>query len=235
MRSTRRLLALAVAALAAAPAAAHADPGAGQATGFSAGFSTLRPGAPTALTLRTAGRPPEPPTTLAPAIRQTVTLPRGTTLRLGALPQCAADDATLAAQGAQVACPPATRVGSGRADGVLDGAPAGFELAVYAISGQLFFAGERDGVPLKQGFWGTASGRTLTLVVSTFGGRIAPTHFEAKLDRRPGGATWLRTPRRCPAPGRWRFDGRFTGLAAVTGGAPVGAEQRLRATSACRG
>ena len=183
----------------------------------------------------TVGRPPEAPTTLAPAIRQTVTLPRGTTLRLGALPQCAADDATLAAQGAQGACPPATRVGSGRADGVLDGAPAGFELAVYAIRGQLFFAGERDGVPLKQGFWGTASGRRLTLVVSTFGGRIAPTHFEARLDRRPGGATWLRTPRTCPAAGRWRFDGRFTGLTAVAGGIPVGGEQRLRATSACRG
>ncbi len=213
-------------------AAAHADPGAGPATGFSAGFSTLRPGAASALTLNTSGRAPVAPVTLAAAIRQTVTLPKGTALRLGALPQCAAGDAELAAQGAQVACPPSTRVGAGRADGVLDGAPAGFELAVYAIRGQLFFAGERGGVPLKQGFWGTASGRRLTLVVSTFGGRIAPTHFEARLERGPAGADWLRTPRACPAARRWRFGGAFTGLTAVAGGTPVGAEQRRRATSA---
>lgn len=233
MRTTRRLLAVTLASLA-APAAAHADPGAGPATGFTATFSTLRPGAASALTLNTSGRPPVPPTTLAAAIRQTVTLPRGTALRLGALPQCTADDATLAARGAQLACPPATRVGGGRADGVLDGAPAGFELAVYAIRGRLFFAGERAGVPLAQGFWGTAYGRRLTLDVPTFGGRIAPTHFEAHIDRRPAGADWLRTPDRCPASRRWRFAARFTGLSAVTGGTPVGVEQRLRSSSACR-
>jgi hypothetical protein len=225
----------ACAALVAIPAAtAQAQPGAGEATSFTASFSTARPDAASGLSLRTTGRPPVPPTTLAPVIRQTVTLPRGTRLRLGALPQCTADDAALAAQGAEAACPPASRVGTGRAEGVLGGAPVVFDLGAYAIRGRLFFAGERFGQPLRQGFWGTATGRRLALVVPTAAGAVAPTLFRARIPARPGGAVWLRTPARCPAGGNWRFAAAFAPLASVDQMAPIGPVQRLDAASACR-
>ncbi|MGZ8457916.1 MAG: hypothetical protein ACXWZ4_15040 [Gemmatirosa sp.] len=222
------------AALAVVPAAAQAAPGAGEATSFSASFTTQRPHAASGLVLRTTGRPPQPPTTLAPVIRQTVTFPKGTRLRPGALPQCAISDAALAAQGAQVACPAASRVGSGRAEGVRDGAPIGFDLSVYAIRGQLFFAAELDGRPLKRGFWATADGRRLALVVPTFDGQIAPTLFRARIDAGAVGRPWLRTPGRCPRPARWRVVGAFAPLWSIYDTTPLAPAQVLRGGSACR-
>ena len=224
----------ACAALAVVPVAAQAAPGAGEATSFSASFTTQRPHAASGLVLRTTGRPPEPPTTLAPVIRQTVTFPKGTRLRPEALPQCAADDAALAAQGAQVACPIASRVGSGRAEGVRDGAPVGFDLGVYAIRGRLFFAAELNGQPLKRGFWATAHGRRLALVMPTFNGQIAPTLFRARIEAGTVGHVWLRTPNRCPRRARWRFIGAFAPLWSAYDTTPLAPVQVLRAGSACR-
>ena len=139
------------------------------------------PGKPSGLTLRTAGALPVAPTTVAPAVRQTVKLPRGTRLDLAALHQCEAGRGMLAELGAEAACPPDTRVGSGRAEGIANGARVGFDLSVYAIDGRLFFAGSRDGVSLKTGFYGEAKGRRLVLTVPTNGGAVAPTLFEAEL------------------------------------------------------
>src|SRR5919204_6289675 len=115
---------------AAVPAIASADVGLGPATSFKAAFTTHHAGRVSGLSLRTTGQPPAPPTTEALAARQTVTLPRGTRLRLRALPQCQASDAMLAAVGAAAACPAKTHVGSGRAEGVLNGAPVAFDLSV---------------------------------------------------------------------------------------------------------
>ena len=226
----RPLLLLGVAACL-VPAAAHADPGAGPVTGFHAAFTTHHAGAASGLRLRTTGRPPVAPTTVALAIRQTVTLPAGTRVRLARLPQCAAGDATLSAQGAEAACPAASRVGTGRAEGVLDGAPTGFDLGVYAVRGRLFFAAERDGMGLRQGFWGDVAGRRLVVRVPTLGGRIAPTLFRASLAPHAG---WLRTPQRCPASGAWRFRGAFAALATVDGTTPLGPVQHRTALDTCR-
>jgi hypothetical protein len=190
---------------------------------------------PTGLALRTTGKPPQAPTTLAPVIRQRVTLPAHTRLRLRALPQCTADDAALAAQGAEAACPARTRVGRGHTEGILDGSPVAFDLSVYAVRGRLFFAGERDGKPLKQGFWGTAHRRTLDLVVPTLDGRIAPTLFRARISAHPDGATWLRTPGSCPAGHRWRVKASFAGLAGLNATDPLGHVRRRTDTIACRG
>src|SRR5262245_45721027 len=89
-RSLRVALMLALVAGALAPATALADPGVGEATAFSAAFSTARTDTASGLSMRTTGRPPVAPVTLAPVIRQRVTLPAGTRLRLRALPQCRA-------------------------------------------------------------------------------------------------------------------------------------------------
>src|SRR3954452_5030180 len=90
-------------AVVAVPAAASADPGIGRATAFTAAFTTKHAGHASGLRLKTTGAPPVARTTEAPAVRQTVVLPRGTRLDLAAMPQCQADAATLAAQGAEVA------------------------------------------------------------------------------------------------------------------------------------
>lgn len=224
---------LAAALLAASlPATASADVGLGPATGFEAAFTTPRPGAASGLELRVTGAPPAPGTTQAPAVRQVVTLPRGTRLRLGALPQCTAGDEQLAALSAQAACPASTRVGTGRAEGLLRGAPVVFDLGVYAVRGRLLFAAERDGVGLRQAFAATARGRRLTFVVPTAGGAISPTLFRTRIIA-PDDARWLRTPRRCPRGGDWRFAATFTGLSAPEGGVRVGVMQTLRARQRC--
>jgi hypothetical protein len=215
------------------PAAAAADTGLGPATGFEARFSTAAAGAATGLSLRVSGSPPAAGITQAPAVRQVVTLPAGTRLRLGALPQCAASDDQIAALGAQAACPAGSRVGTGRAEGLLRGAPVVFDLGVYAVRGRLLFAAERDGVGLRQAFAATARGRRLTFVVPTAGGAISPTLFRARITARADAAGWLRTPRRCPRGGDWRFAATFTGLTAPEGGVQVGAMQRLRARQRC--
>jgi hypothetical protein len=215
------------------PGTAPVEPRAGRVTSFTANFSSKRGGSRTGVLLRTVGEPPEAPGTVAAAIRQTVAFPAGTRLRAGALPQCEATDAMLAEQGAEAVCPERSRVGSGRAEGLLAGtATVSFDLAVYAVRGKLFFAGQRAGMPLKQGFIGVPSGRKLVLTVPTMGGAIAPTLFEARIDAHAGSRAWLKTPERCPRSGHWVARGTFQGLTAP-GGDPVGPSQRVRDTTPC--
>jgi hypothetical protein len=102
----------------------------------------------------------------------------------------------------------------------------------YAVRGNLFFAAEQGGVPLRRGFWGIVHGRRLALSVPT-GGQIAPTLFRTSIPAGAGGATWLRTPHHCPRAGAWRFVSTFQGLSALDGGVRLGEPQRLRATSPC--
>jgi hypothetical protein len=185
--------------------------------------------------LRTAGRPPQSGITEAPAVRQTVILPPGTRLRLQALPQCSASDALIAAESAEVACPARSRVGSGGADGALDGAPVHFDIGIYAVRGHLVFAAERGGKPLKQSFVGVARGARLLLTVPTLGGRIAPTGFDARIPARAGGQVWLRTPPQCPRSGYWTAVGRFQGVSSAgTGGHPVTPAQTLLDRTPCK-
>jgi hypothetical protein len=224
----------AVAGFAAPVAVAVAqEPGAGRATSFVATFTTKRPAASAGVVFRTTGKPPAPPTTVPPVVRQKIAFPAGTILRPGVLPQCSATDEVLGAQGAQAVCPAASRVGSGRAEGVVNGATVTFDLAVYAVRGRLFFAGERDGVSLEQGFYGVASGRRLKLTVPTATGAVAPTLFEARIAPARSGAAWLRTPKRCPASRPWVATATFRGLTAADG-TPVGSAQTLATTSSCR-
>jgi hypothetical protein len=217
----RATLLTAAVVAAAVPAAASADTGLGQATSFKAAFTTHHAGRASGLVLRTTGKPPVPPTMEPPAVRQTITFPAGTKLRLRALPQCQATDAELAAQGAAAVCPARTRVGSGRAEGVLGGKPVGFDLAIYAVRGKLVFAAG------KQSFDGVAHGRKLALTVPTLNGAIAPTLFRARID-----SHIVRTPRTCRR-GGWKFGATFQGLTAVDG-SPVGPAQHLSYRQRCR-
>jgi hypothetical protein len=231
-----RRLAPAVAAaavLAAVPAAASADPGIGEPTSLRVAFTTKHPDRSTGLRLRTTGAPPVAPTTIAPAVQQTLELPRGTRLRLDALPRCMVDEATLAAVGAEMACPVETRLGTGRAEGLANGAPVGFDLTIFAIGGRLFFAGSQNGVPLKTGFYGAAQGRRLVLTVPTRG-VIAPTLFQADVRRDQHGSAWLQTPPKCPHSGHWTARSTFQVPTAVDGGTPVGESRTVADDIACQ-
>lgn len=196
--------------------AAAASIGLGRPTSFKATFSTHRVATASGLVLRTTGRPPAAGVTVPPAVRQTVVFPGGTRLALGALPQCHASDAAIAAQGAEGACPVASRVGNGGADGILNGKPTHFDIGIYAVRGHLVFAAEQNGTPLKQSFRGIAQGRRLELDVPTLNGMIAPTGFTARIAAGHGAAPWLRTPSTCPASSHWTITGHFQGFSAVT-------------------
>jgi hypothetical protein len=232
LRLTAILSILALAAISAA--VAQGATGLGQATGFKARFTTADPGVSTGLSLRTTGNPPPAGVTEAPAVQQTVTLPAGTVLRLARLPQCKAGDAEIGAQGAEAVCPRKSRVGTGGADGLLDGKPTHFDIGVYAVRGHLVFAAERNGQPLKQSFNGIASGGKLILTVPTLNGHIAPTEFDAKIAAQRGGRPWLVTPQRCPRSGHWTARGRFQGMSAVSGGTAVTSAQTLIDRLSCR-
>jgi len=224
----QRLRTATVVALVGMCAAASASTGLGKATSFTARFTTAKPGTPSGLVLKTTGAVPAAGVTLPAAVQQTVTLPAGTKLRLGKLPQCKASDGDIAAKGAEGACPRGSRVGSGGADGVLDGSATHFDVGIYAVRGHLVFAAEQNGMPLKQSFNGVARRGRLVLTVPTLGGRIAPTEFDAKIASRDG---WLVTPKRC---GHWVSRGRFQGVSGV-GGGPVTPAQTLTDRLTCRG
>jgi hypothetical protein len=215
-RAGRRVpLLAALATLLAAGAAAAATVGLGRPTSFSATFSTHQAGSASGLVLRTTGRPPAAGITVPPAVRQTVVFPAGTQLRLRALPQCRATDAAIAVQGAEGACPASSRVGTGGADGILNGQPTHFDIGIYAVRGELVFAAEQNGKPLKQAFRGVAHGARLSLTVPTLNGMIAPTGFRASIPAGDGATPWLRTPARCPAASHWTIRGRFQGFSAA--------------------
>ena len=189
--------------------------GLGRVTTLRARFGTQRTASPTGLFLRTTGQRPDAGTTEAPAVRQALTLPLGTRLRLKNLPQCGASRALIASEGAEGACPVRTRVGSGGADGVLNGARVHFDIGIYAVRGRLVFAAEQGGMPLKQSFDGVARGTRLVLTVPTLGGQIAPTGFDASIPAQPGRGAWLLTPARCPQSGHWTVVGRFQGVSSA--------------------
>jgi hypothetical protein len=209
--------------VAGAAGVAAAATGTGKVTAYKARFSTKHTSTASGLHLLTKGKPPPAGTKIPPAIRQTAVLAAGTRIDLSALPQCDASDDQIDAQGAEGACPSSSRVGSGSADGLLNGQPVHFDIGIYAVRGHLVFAAERGGMPLKQSFKGFASGtRTLKLTVPTLNGSIAPTRFEANIPAHPGGAAWLVTPPKCPKSRHWSSRGIFQGRSAAEGGKPVG-------------
>jgi hypothetical protein len=215
-RAGRHAPALAVIALLGVTGiAAAASIGLARPTSFKATFSTRQVASASGLVLRTTGKAPAAGITTPPAVRQTVVFPAGTRLELGALPQCHASDAAIAAQGAEGACPAGSRVGTGGADGILNGKPTHFDIGIYAVRKHLVFAAEQNGMSLKQSFRGIARGRRLELDVPTLNGMIAPTGFIARIAAGRGATPWLRTPSTCPKSSHWTITAHFQGFSAA--------------------
>ena len=220
MLRTASLIAVVLAGVATAPAAAQV--GLGTATSATAELTNSRTSSVADLALRVTGTPPPAGTRLAPALRQIVELPKGSRLRVTALPQCAAARAEIDARGADAVCPPASRVGQGLAVGTLDGTTeVRLELAVHAVPGGLLFSAG------TQSFRATSSGRRLTFDVPTLDGRLSPKLFVATLHR------VVRTPPTCPKHARWRSTTSFQALTALNG-APTGPIQAIASKSFCR-
>ena len=185
---------------------AQAATGLGPATSFKARFTTTHTGASSGLALMTTG----------------------------SAPACTASDAEIGAEGAEGACPASTRVGSGDADGLLDGTPTHFDIGIYSVRGHLVFAAEQGGHPLKQSFNGVASGRKLILTVPTLGGTSRPPSSTPSSPPATGKRAWLLTPKSCPRSRHWTSAGSFLGVRAASGGSALTSEQTLSDRSACR-
>jgi hypothetical protein len=227
------LAALFVALMATAVAVAATD--IGRPSSFQGGFTATRPGASSGFDIVVTGAPPPAGTQEPAAVRQVVLFPRGTRFDTGAVPACHATVADLQAQGAEAVCPASSRIGTGVAEGVLNGQPVHFDLVAFNFPRRIDFAAESNGMPLKQGFFGRISGRRLVLDVPTNNGAIAPTRFEAHISaHQRAGHRYVRTPRTCPRGRRWRFVTTFTGLTPPAGGALIGSTHTLGDTARCR-
>ena len=143
-------------AAAAVPAAAQEPVGLGTATSATAKLAASKPGALSDLAIRVTGTAPPAGVKLAPALRQTVTLPAGAKLRLP---------------------PKGEQVGTGLAVGDLNGNEVRFPLVVTAEPKALVFtAGD-------QSFRAVVSGaRRLVFTVPTAGGALVPKLFTASLN-----------------------------------------------------
>jgi hypothetical protein len=236
--TVRKLIVLAPAAMvlaAAATAAGQSNVGIGPATSFHAAFGPARPHASAGYSVRVTGAPPPPGVTEAPALRQQIVFPAGTRFDTAAIARCHATASQLADQAAESLCSSASRIGTGAAEGLLNGQTVHFDLVVFNRPRGLIFAGERDGKPLKQSFLGAYSGRRLTLEVPTANGAIAPTLFSARIRAHARrGHRYLTTPATCPRSHRWTVLTTFQGIDAIPDGSPVGDAQRRRTTITCR-
>jgi hypothetical protein len=178
--------------------------------------------------------PPRAEVSEAPAIRELITLAPGTRIDTRGAVLCHASVAQLSASGAEAVCPAASRVGEGKAAGVVSGATVRYDLGVYAFPGKLSFAGERNGVPLRQGFFGVISGRRITLDTPTANGAIEPRLFAATIAAHTrSGHPLIETPKHCPADGTWTISSTFQALSAVSGGHTVGPRDTVTAHSPC--
>ena len=209
--------------------------GIGPVTSFSARYGTGRTGASSALGVTVRGNPPSAGVMEAPGIREVITLAQGARIDMRGAVLCHASVSQLIASGAEAVCPAGSRVGKGKAAGVVGGATVRYDVGIYAFPGKLSFAAEQNGVSLKQGFFGVITGRHITLDTPTANGTIKPTLFTATIAaHNRSGHALITTPTRCPANGRWTIISTFQALAAISGGKPTGPRQTVTTTSPCK-
>jgi hypothetical protein len=219
----------------AAPSAALADASRQTAT---LRFSTATPGAPAGISFAADFHDPADPNAKPHALTAfDITLPAGTVIDFGAIPQCTASDAELQLEGT-AACPAASRLATGTL--ITDtGSPAGFPR--YATNQLNQFNGNHELITISdsvdpQGFRtvgrSPVAGTTIHNTIPPFPGAPPPEPLLAfrkmTLAGAPGGDTkrpWLRTPPTCPRARAWTTRMTFTYVDGVT--------QATSATSPC--
>jgi hypothetical protein len=197
------------------PSAAQAGPRAD----YRQVFSTPVPGASTGTDTKILYRNPNDPNAKPVPVRQEMfTFPKGTAFDDAVVPACKASELELELEG-EAACPPASRVGGGEGT-TMTGFPGGGETPMevdgFADGSGLLLLGGAKQYGIRFATRAIRKGRTVTVAVpQTPGGppdgesAIRRVHnvFEA---RSLGKRAYMRTPRRCPASGRWTFKAHLT-------------------------
>jgi hypothetical protein len=212
----RHLGAIAVAAAVALPAAAHAAPRAD----YWQAFTTKRPGASAGVDTRILYRHPDDPDAKPiPLRREVFTFPRGTRWDDSVVPDCTVSDLELRLQGAS-ACPRASWIGGGLGDTSMSGfGPGETAVTMNAFkhgAGRFRVLAGPEEFPMRFVAHGRREGRVTTVEVPRTPG--GPPDGESAMRRvhhlfparSLGGKAYVRTPRRCPASGRWTFSLRAT-------------------------
>jgi hypothetical protein len=163
-------------------------------------FTAERPGKPTGVRTSVTFSETDPER----AVERIVTkLAPGTRLDTSVPKRCAAPDAELVAQGAD-ACPQQSRIG----EGVIEGAELGVgDVTLLNGKRETIFLLEFRDAPTRTVARESAEGRTQVIeIVAGF----TLERVRLEVDRiKKGGEAYLRTPKRCPAKGRWINAGRF--------------------------
>ena len=206
---------LTVAAVAAAAPVAHA----GARADYKQMFTTPVPGASTGTDTQILYKNPSDPEAKPIAVRQErFTFPRGTRYDEGVVPDCTATDVEIMLFG-RSACPEESWTGGGQGDTMMTGFQGAREMPID-VDGwddhgdtRLFGRDHQSGI----GFVTRAhrEGQVITVEVPPSPG--APSDGAALrfvhnvfAPRSLGRRAYIRTPRRCPSTGFWRFKAAFT-------------------------
>jgi hypothetical protein len=202
--------------------AAVAAPGAsaGVRVDYKQMFTTQVPGRSTGTDTRLLYKnPKDPKAKPIPVRREEFTFPAGTTYDESVVPDCTASDAEIRLFG-KSACPAASWIGGGQGDTSMTGFGPGedaLDVDAWDDAGVLVVFGRSHDFPaIGAVARGHRKGQTMIVdVPSTPGG---PPDGESALrrihhvfpPRSAGKRALMRTPRKCPRSGFWKFSARFT-------------------------
>lgn len=179
-------------------------------------FSSAVPGASTGTDTRIVYRHPEDRAAKPiPVRREVFTFPKGTRFDGSVVPNCTASDLELQVYG-PAACPGESRIGSGHDGTFMTGFPGSGEtpmdLKMFdARDGFIVVGAPRDQPTLRQVARARREGRVVTVIAPRMPG--GPPDGESALrrihnvfgERSAGDRAYVRTPRRCPGSGFWKF------------------------------
>ena len=207
---------LALAAVAAAAPVAHA----GARADYKQMFTTPVPGAPTGTDTQILYKNPSDPDAKPIPVRQErFTFPRGTRYDERVVPDCTASDAEIMLFG-RSACPEESWTGAGQGDTTMSGFPGSGEMAIdvdgWDDGGDTILFGRDHSSGIGFVTRAHREGQVITVPIPrTPGGppdgegalRFVHNVFPA---RSLGRRAYIRTPRRCPRRGYWRFKAALT-------------------------
>ncbi len=207
-------------AAAAAAAAVPATAQAGERADYEQMFTTPIPGVSTGTDTRIVYKHPDDAEAKPIPVRQEVfTFPKGTRFDNSVVPDCMASDLELQLIGPE-ACPPESHVGMGHDGTFMTGSPGGGEtpmaLDMFDHGSAFLIVGRPEDLPLRMVSRARRHGRVVTVDAPRMPGgppdgesalRRIHNVFEA---RSLGDRAYVRTPRRCPNSGTWKFKVRLT-------------------------
>ncbi|HEY0632324.1 MAG TPA: hypothetical protein VGC98_09735 [Thermoleophilaceae bacterium] len=188
-------------------------------------FTTSTPGRSTGTDTRILYKnPSDPKAKPIPVRREVFTFPAGTTYDESVVPDCTASDTQILLQGTS-ACPAASRLGGSIGDTGMTGFPGpdtAIDVDGWDQHGDLVLYGRDHQFGIGAVTRAVRKGQTVTVEVPRNPG--GPPDGELALRRvhhvfparSAGRRAYMRTPRKCPRSGFWKFSARFTFSDGVT-------------------